>query len=126
MSRLPLIGVTVCSRQIGLYAYHISGDCYVHAKASIANGAASTLPSPVISLAPSDILDGPQHILFTTRLSNIEPFDCAGPAEARRTAHDSARTTVAPLHSRAAFNGMLAWSAQWQSVSSHADASINA
>ena len=126
MSRLPLIGVTDCSRQIGLYAYHISGDCYVHAQAGVANGAASTLPFPVISLAPSDILDGSQHILFTPRLSNIEPFARVGSAEARRTAHDSARTAVTPLHSRAAFTGMCAWSAQWQSVSSHADASINA
>jgi putative glutamine amidotransferase len=33
MSGLPLIGVTACSKQVGLHAYHISGDKYVRAVA---------------------------------------------------------------------------------------------
>jgi putative glutamine amidotransferase len=97
MSRLPLIGVTFCSGQNGLHAYHISGDNYVHAAASAAEG----LPVIVQFLAdlpvPSDILDGLDDILFTGALSNIEPFHDSGPTNASVTAHDSARATTLSL-----------------------------
>ena len=54
MSRLPLIGVTTCSTQIGLHTYHISDDKYSRAVATAAKG----LPMMIPSLAdPSDILD---------------------------------------------------------------------
>ncbi|MEN5091251.1 gamma-glutamyl-gamma-aminobutyrate hydrolase family protein [Pseudomonas protegens] len=91
MSRLPLIGVTACSRQIGLHAYHISGDEYVQAVASAAQGVPVILPSMAQWLSPSDILDGLDGILFTGSPSNIEPFHYQGPASAPGTAHDSAR-----------------------------------
>lgn len=91
MSRLPLIGITACSRQIGLHAYHISGDEYVQAIASAAQGVPVILPSLAQLLSPSDILDGLDGILFTGSPSNIEPFHYQGPASAPGTAHDSAR-----------------------------------
>ncbi|VVO29444.1 gamma-glutamyl-gamma-aminobutyrate hydrolase family protein [Pseudomonas fluorescens] len=98
MSRLPLIGVTACSRQIGLHAYHISGDKYVRAVASAAKGLPVILPSLADLLDPSDILDGLDGILFTGSPSNIEPFHYSGPASAPGTAHDSARdATTLPL-----------------------------
>ncbi|MBK5509153.1 gamma-glutamyl-gamma-aminobutyrate hydrolase family protein [Pseudomonas sp. TH03] len=93
MSRLPLIGVTICSRQIGLHAYHISGDKYVHAMASVAKGVPLILPSLADPLAPSDILDGLDCILFTRSPSNIEPFHRGSPANKPGSAHDSARTS---------------------------------
>ncbi|SEB41199.1 gamma-glutamyl-gamma-aminobutyrate hydrolase [Pseudomonas saponiphila] len=91
MSRLPLIGITACSRQIGLHAYHISGDEYVQAVASAAQGVPVILPSLAQLVSPSDILDGLDGILFTGSPSNIEPFHYQGPASAPGTAHDSAR-----------------------------------
>ena len=98
MSRLPLIGVTACSKQIGLHAYHISGDKYVRAVASAAKGLPVILPSLADLLAPSDILDGLDGILFTGSPSNIEPFRYSGPASVPGTAHDSARdATTLPL-----------------------------
>ncbi|EJM03481.1 putative glutamine amidotransferase [Pseudomonas sp. GM102] len=98
MSRLPLIGVTACSKQIGLHAYHISGDKYVRAVASAAKGLPLILPSLADQLAPSDILDALDGILFTGSPSNIEPFHYNGPASAPGTAHDSARdATTLPL-----------------------------
>ncbi|ANI63073.1 putative glutamine amidotransferase [Pseudomonas sp. PvR086] len=98
MSRLPLIGVTACSKQIGLHAYHISGDKYVRAVASAAKGLPLILPSLADRLAPSDILDALDGILFTGSPSNIEPFHYNGPASAPGTAHDSARdATTLPL-----------------------------
>ncbi|KZN17596.1 MULTISPECIES: gamma-glutamyl-gamma-aminobutyrate hydrolase family protein [Pseudomonas] len=98
MSRLPLIGVTACSKQIGLHAYHISGDKYVRAVASAAKGLPLILPSLADLLAPSEILDALDGILFTGSPSNIEPFHYNGPASAPGTAHDSARdATTLPL-----------------------------
>ncbi|MDR8365815.1 gamma-glutamyl-gamma-aminobutyrate hydrolase family protein [Pseudomonas sp. JL3] len=98
MSRLPLIGVTACSKQIGLHAYHISGDKYVRAVASAAKGLPLILPSLADLLAPSEILDALDGILFTGSPSNIEPFHYNGPASVPGTAHDSARdATTLPL-----------------------------
>ncbi|KAB0504269.1 gamma-glutamyl-gamma-aminobutyrate hydrolase family protein [Pseudomonas lini] len=98
MSRLPLIGVTACSKQIGLHAYHISGDKYVRAVASAAKGLPLILPSLADLQTSSDILDALDGILFTGSPSNIEPFHYNGPASAPGTAHDSARdATTLPL-----------------------------
>ena len=126
MSRLPLIGVTVCSSQIGLYAYHISGDKYVRAVASIAKGRPLNLPSPTKSLAPSDILDGLDCIRFTVPASNIEPFLRDSPANMPGPAHDSARTSTLSLSLSRVATGICARRLQWQSVSRGADASNNA
>ncbi|MHC8397528.1 gamma-glutamyl-gamma-aminobutyrate hydrolase family protein [Pseudomonas sp. LB3P93] len=126
MSRLPLIGVAICSRQIGLHAYHISGDRCVHAKASVANGVTSTLPSPANLLAPSDILDGLHDIIFTGSPSNIELFHPGSPTSASVSARDSARPTTLSLTHAITRAGTCARPLQWQSVSHDADASNNA
>ena len=126
MSRLPLIGVTACAKQIGLHAYHISGDRCVHAKACVAKGVMSTHPSPANPLAPSDILDGLHDILFTGSPSNIEPFHPGGLTNASGTAHDFAHTTLFSLTHAIVEAGLCARPLQWQSVPSDADASNNA
>jgi gamma-glutamyl-gamma-aminobutyrate hydrolase PuuD len=98
MSRLPLIGVTDCSRQIGLHAYHITGDKYVRAVATAAKGLPSILPSLAELLDPTDIIDGLDGILFTGSPSTVEPFHYSGPASASGTADDPARdATTFPL-----------------------------
>jgi putative glutamine amidotransferase len=95
MSRLPLIGVTDCSRQIGLHAYHISGDIDV----SVAAFAAPCLPVIVPLLAirafASDILDGPDVTPITVTPFNIEPIHNSGASIALGTACDSARPAFA-------------------------------
>jgi hypothetical protein len=95
MSRLPLIGVTDCSRQIGLHAYHMSGDTCVRTAVL----AASDLPANLISLMvrplPSDILDGPDGTPITVTPFNIEPIHNSGSAIAQGTAGDSARLAFA-------------------------------
>ena len=126
MSRLPLIGVTECSRQIGLHAYHISGDPYVHAQASVAKGVPSTLSSPAHWRAPSDILDGLHDILLTDATSNIEPFHGGGPANASGAAHHSARAALLSIYHATVAAGICARQWQWQSVPRDADASNNA
>ncbi|NWD66490.1 gamma-glutamyl-gamma-aminobutyrate hydrolase family protein [Pseudomonas gingeri] len=98
MSRLPLIGVTACSRQVGLQAYPISGDNDVRAVAVAAKGLPLILHSLGEWLEPSDILDGLEGPPFTGSCANVNAHLHGGPASAPGTAHDSARErTTLPL-----------------------------
>lgn len=94
MSRLPLIGITTCSRQIGLHAYHTTGDKYARAVATAAKGLPVLIASLADLFSPSDILDALDGILFTGSPSNVEPFHYQGPASAPGTAHDPARDAI--------------------------------
>lgn len=95
MSRLPLIGVTICSTQIGLHAYHISGDTFVRAVAPAASGLPAIFASPTKTVRASDILDGPGDTPITVTSFNIEPIHNSGPAITQGTARDSARLAFA-------------------------------
>ena len=86
MSRLPLIGVTECSTQIGLHAYHISGDTYVRAVPSAAADLTVILSSMTDRLSPSDILDGLDGTPITVTSFNIEPIHNSGPTIASNAA----------------------------------------
>ena len=98
MSRLPLIGVTACTKQIGLHPYHITGDKYVRAVAVAAKGLPLIIPSLAELIDPTDILDGLDGLLFTGSPSNIEPHLYHGPASAPGTLHDPDRDrTTLPL-----------------------------
>ncbi|WP_409315840.1 hypothetical protein [Pseudomonas sp. KCJK9016] len=96
MYRLPLIGVTDCSAQCGLHAYHISGDTSV--RSAVGNQARIL---PVISLsvadqAPaSDILDAGMGIPFSGSSFNIDLFPAPDRHRARRRARDSAHSECA-------------------------------
>ncbi|MDY7562899.1 gamma-glutamyl-gamma-aminobutyrate hydrolase family protein [Pseudomonas sp. 10B1] len=98
MSRLPLIGVTACTKQIGLHSYHISGDKYVHAVALAAKGLPLILPSLAELLDPADLLSSLDGLLFTGSPSNVEPYHYGGPASLPGTDHDPERDrTTLPL-----------------------------
>lgn len=98
MSRLPLIGVTACTKQIGLHPYHITGDKYVRAVAVAAKGLPLIVPSLAELIDPIDILDGLDGLLFTGSPSNIEPHLYHGPSSAPGTLHDPDRDrTTLPL-----------------------------
>ncbi|MEB0043252.1 MULTISPECIES: gamma-glutamyl-gamma-aminobutyrate hydrolase family protein [unclassified Pseudomonas] len=98
MSRLPLIGVTACTKQIGLHSYHISGDKYVLAVAVAAKGLPLILPSLAELLDPADLLSSLDGLLFTGSPSNVEPYHYSGPASLPGTAHDPDRDrTTLPL-----------------------------
>ena len=98
MSRLPLIGVTACTKQIGLHSYHISGDKYVRAVAVAAKGLPLILPSLAELLDPAELLSSLDGLLFTGSPSNVEPDYYGGPASLPGTAHDPERDrTTLPL-----------------------------
>ncbi|WP_192559241.1 gamma-glutamyl-gamma-aminobutyrate hydrolase family protein [Pseudomonas allokribbensis] len=95
MSRLPLIGVTDCSLQSGLHAYHISGDTSVRSAASKARSLPAVSLSTVDQATASDILDACGGILFSGSPFNIDLFPSSGLHRARRRARDSARPECA-------------------------------
>lgn len=98
MPRLPLIGVTACTKQIGLHPYHVTGDKYVRAVAVAAKGLPLIVPSLAELIDPADIIDGLDGLLFTGSPSNIEPHLYHGPVSAPGTLHDPERDrTTLPL-----------------------------
>ncbi len=98
MSRLPLIGVTACTKQVGLHPYHIAGDKYVRAVAVGAGGLPLIIPSLGDLLDFDALLSSLDGLLLTGSPSNVEPHLYSGPASAPGTLHDPARdATTLPL-----------------------------
>ncbi len=98
MSRLPLIGVTACTKQVGLHPYHIAGDKYVRAVAVGAGGLPLIIPSLAELLDFDALLESLDGLLFTGSPSNVEPHLYSGPASAPGTLHDPERdATTLPL-----------------------------
>ncbi|GLK87375.1 gamma-glutamyl-gamma-aminobutyrate hydrolase family protein [Pseudomonas turukhanskensis] len=98
MSRLPLIGVTACTKQVGLHPYHIAGDKYVRAVAVGAGGLPLIIPSLGDVLDFDVLLDSLDGLLLTGSPSNVEPHLYNGPASAPGTLHDPDRdATTLPL-----------------------------
>ncbi|MEN0105026.1 MAG: gamma-glutamyl-gamma-aminobutyrate hydrolase family protein [Pseudomonas sp.] len=107
MSRLPLIGVTACTKQVGLHPYHIAGDKYVRAVAVGAGGLPLIIPSLADVLDFDALLDSLDGLLFTGSPSNVEPHLYNGPASAPGTLHDPARdATTLPLIRAAVARGV--------------------
>jgi len=95
MSRLPLIGVTDCSRQNGLHAYHISGDIFFRAGSPKASCLPVWRAPRAARPSPSVILDGRDGTPITVTPFNIEPIHNSGSAIAQGPALDSARLASA-------------------------------
>lgn len=102
MSRLPLIGVTACTKQVGLHPYHIAGDKYVRAVAVGAGGLPLIIPSLADLLDYNALLESLDGLLFTGSPSNVEPHLYSGPASAPGTLHDPERDATTLLLIRAA------------------------
>ena len=94
MSRLPIIGVTDCSRQVGRHVYHISGDTPVR---SVVSAAPVILLSLTVQPSPSVILDGRDGTPITVTPFNIEPIHNSGLTIVQGTARDSARPASAAV-----------------------------
>jgi putative glutamine amidotransferase len=98
MSRLPLIGVTACTKQIGLHSYHITGDKYVRAVVAGAGGLPLIIPALGELIDQPGLLDNLHGLLFTGSPSNVEPHHYSGPPSSAGTQHDPARDqTTLPL-----------------------------
>ncbi|MCY1263646.1 Gamma-glutamyl-gamma-aminobutyrate hydrolase PuuD [compost metagenome] len=98
MPRLPLIGVSACTKQIGLHPFHISGDKYLRAVVTGAGGFPLIIPSLGELLDQQTLLDTVDGLLFTGSPSNIEPLHYSGPASEAGSERDPARdSTTLPL-----------------------------
>ena len=98
MSRLPLIGVTACTKQIGPQIQHITGDKYVRAVAVGAAGLPLIIPALGELIDRPSLLDNLDGLLLTGSPSNVEPHHYSGPASVQGTAHDPERDrTTLPL-----------------------------
>lgn len=91
MSRQPLIGVTACSKEIGLHPFHIVGDKYVRAVAVAAGGLPLVIPAMPELLELAGLLERLDGLLLTGSPSNVEPHHYQGPGSAPGTHHDPAR-----------------------------------
>lgn len=89
MPRVPLIGVSACTRQIGHHGFHIAGDKYLRA-AAVA-GMPLVIPALGDLIDPAALLDSVDGLLFTGSPSNVEPHHYGGPASAEGTPHDPSR-----------------------------------
>ncbi|WP_043310006.1 gamma-glutamyl-gamma-aminobutyrate hydrolase family protein [Pseudomonas sp. ML96] len=102
MLRLPIIGVTACTKQVGLHPNHIVGDKYVRAVAVGAGGLPLVIPALGELIDLDTLLASVDGLLFTGSPSNVEPHHYSGPASAPGTHHDIARdATTLPLIRRA-------------------------
>ncbi|MDA7087537.1 gamma-glutamyl-gamma-aminobutyrate hydrolase family protein [Pseudomonas sp. SA3-5] len=107
MSHLPLIGVTACSKQVGLHLHHIAGDKYVRAVAIGAGGLPLIIPALGELIDQPTLLDNLHGLLFTGSPSNIEPRHYSGSASEAGTAHDPERDrTTLPLIRKAIAAGV--------------------
>lgn len=98
MSRLPLIGVTACVRQVGHKPSHTVGDKYVSAVVAGANGLPLIIPALGESLDQDALLSSLDGLLFSGSPSNVEPHHYSGPQSDAGTLHDIARdATTLPL-----------------------------
>ena len=107
MLRLPLIGVTACTKQVGLHISHVVGDKYLRAVAIGAGGMPLIVPALGDLLDQSVLLDSLDGLLLTGSPSNVEPHHYSGPASEPGTAHDVARdATTLPLIRQAVAAGI--------------------
>ena len=94
MSALPLIGVTACTRQLGLHPFHIAGDKYLRAVVEGAEGMPLVIPALADLIATEALLERLDGLLFTGSPSNVEPHHYQGTPSEPGTLHDAARDAV--------------------------------
>lgn len=98
MLRLPIIGVTACTKQVGLHPNHIVGDKYVRAVAVGAEALPLVIPALGELIDHDTLLASVDGLLFTGSPSNVEPHHYSGPASMPGTHHDIFRdATTLPL-----------------------------
>lgn len=96
MARMPVIGVSACTTQIGHHLFHIAGDKYLRA-AAIA-GLPMVIPALGSLTDRQALLESVDGLIFTGSPSNVEPHHYQGPASEAGTRHDPARdSTTLPL-----------------------------
>lgn len=106
MSRQPVIGVTACTKQVGLHPNHIAGDKYLRAVA-LSGGLPLIIPALGELIDQDTLLASLDGLLLTGSPSNVEPSRYNGPASVAGTPHDPLRdATILPLIRKAVAAGV--------------------
>ena len=100
----PLIGVTACTKAIGLLPFHAAGDKYVRAVSHGAGGLPLVIPALTDFLEPADLADRLDGLMLTGSPSNVEPHHYGGVPSVPGTEHDAPRDAMALPLTRAALD----------------------
>jgi putative glutamine amidotransferase len=97
-ARRPIVGIVCDHRMVGAHPFHIAGEKYI---AAVRDGSGAlpflipVLPEPI---APDEILDSIDGLLFTGSPSNVSPKRYGGPAPRTGVMQDEHRdATALPL-----------------------------
>lgn len=91
MSRIPLVAVSACTKQLGLHPFHIVGDKYVRAVVEGAGAMPLVVPALAGLIDIQTLLASVDGLLLTGSPSNIEPRHYHGQPSAPGTLHDPVR-----------------------------------
>lgn len=98
MSRLPLIGVSACFKQLDMHPTHAAGDKYLRAVVQAAEGLPLVIPALGDLVDQAALVGHLDGLLLTGSPSNVEPHHYCGTASASGTDHDPLRDrTTLPL-----------------------------
>ncbi|HJL75443.1 MAG TPA: gamma-glutamyl-gamma-aminobutyrate hydrolase family protein [Candidatus Marinimicrobia bacterium] len=94
----PIIGISTCYAQQGMFNYHQTGEKYIAAIINAIDGFPILIPALADKLDHEKLFSTIDGILLTGSYSNVEPHRYNGPASKPDTKHDPRRdATFLPL-----------------------------
>jgi putative glutamine amidotransferase len=97
-TRLPVVGIPCDRKKVGDHAFHMVGEKYIDAVREGSRSMPLLVPVLTPPLAPDEILQAVDGLLFTGSTSNVAPHRYGGHPPRRHTLLDEARdATAIPL-----------------------------
>lgn len=89
----PLIGISCCSQQLGVFAMpkHAASDTYVRATDQVVQGVPVLIPASPTAADATTLLDRLDGIILTGSASNVQPSLYGGPPHPEGVREDPAR-----------------------------------
>src|SRR5882724_6512873 len=107
MIRPIIIGIPCDHRVIGPHSFHMVGEKYIAAIREASGAVPLLIPALAAPVAPADVLDSVDGLLFTGSYSNVAPRLYGGPAPREGVLQDEYRdATTLPLMKAAIDAGM--------------------
>ena len=109
MAMKPLVGISCCVKQFGIFGMpnHGASDTYVRATAQVVGGVPVLIPADSGAADIETLLDRLDGIMLTGSRSNVQPSLYGGPPHAEGTPEDPARdSTTLPLIRAAIARGL--------------------
>jgi len=94
----PIIGISTCYEQQGMFNYHQTGEKYITAVINAIDGFPILIPALADKLDSDQLLATVDGIMLTGSYSNVEPHNYNGNDSKPNTKHDPRRdATILPL-----------------------------